>query len=254
MEKEQFCPICLKKADSPHHIKARSQGGTDDNWNIAWLCKSCHDMVEERQEKSGKELSPDMITEMRRELHVKLGEENGVSESYIFREGHSFMTWGILPNGTKVWINQWVDGEPESYRLARVHQTEQEQERERKQTELKETAKAWLLKKSKIRRGRPEKELVDTSYIEELVYNKGLSYRNASKQLYREGFRMTYRGIGMRIKKSSRYKPLSQIQCKHCSELFTPKKERQVYCGKPCNLAHRRHKKELLELRENIDI
>ena len=42
------CPICGRiKANSPHHIIPRSEGGGDNPENITNLCKKCHDEVEE---------------------------------------------------------------------------------------------------------------------------------------------------------------------------------------------------------------
>ena len=56
------CPLCDKEASSPHHIKPRSEGGTDDERNLVWLCKSCHDRVE------GLEFTPDLIESERRRM------------------------------------------------------------------------------------------------------------------------------------------------------------------------------------------
>ncbi len=42
------CPICgLKKPDTPHHIIPRAGGGSDGRNNIIWLCKNCHNEIEE---------------------------------------------------------------------------------------------------------------------------------------------------------------------------------------------------------------
>ena len=42
------CPICGRiKANSPHHIIPKSVGGGDNKENITYLCKKCHDDVEE---------------------------------------------------------------------------------------------------------------------------------------------------------------------------------------------------------------
>ncbi len=57
----KLCPLCDKPAVSPHHIKPRSQGGTDDPRNIVMLCKSCHDEVE------GQNFTPDLISNKRRQ-------------------------------------------------------------------------------------------------------------------------------------------------------------------------------------------
>jgi hypothetical protein len=39
------CQICLRKAEGIHHIKYRSQGGTDDIENIMAVCTECHDKL-----------------------------------------------------------------------------------------------------------------------------------------------------------------------------------------------------------------
>jgi len=42
-----MCPICKKeKAISPHHIRPRKFGGSDNKYNIIWLCVDCHNKVE----------------------------------------------------------------------------------------------------------------------------------------------------------------------------------------------------------------
>jgi len=42
------CPMCGRiKANSPHHIIPRSEDGEDNPENIVYLCKKCHDEVEE---------------------------------------------------------------------------------------------------------------------------------------------------------------------------------------------------------------
>ena len=56
------CPICRKNtADSKHHIKPRSRGGTDSKRNEVWLCKRCHDIVEEIYDRTGLEYSSALV-------------------------------------------------------------------------------------------------------------------------------------------------------------------------------------------------
>ena len=57
------CPLCDNEAISPHHIKSRSEGGTNDSRNIVFLCKRCHDEVEIEC----LNFTPDLITNKRRE-------------------------------------------------------------------------------------------------------------------------------------------------------------------------------------------
>ena len=56
------CPICRNAiADSPHHITPRSEGGKDLKLNIVYLCKSCHDIVEEIYSDEGIIYSPNLV-------------------------------------------------------------------------------------------------------------------------------------------------------------------------------------------------
>ena len=53
--RKNTCLCCLRKFSSylppsPHHLLPRSQGGTDDERNIVFLCRNCHDMLEIAQE------------------------------------------------------------------------------------------------------------------------------------------------------------------------------------------------------------
>lgn len=62
------CPICSSLgANSPHHIRPSSDGGSDNHRNKVLLCKGCHDVVEEIYCRTGAELSPDMIALIRLE-------------------------------------------------------------------------------------------------------------------------------------------------------------------------------------------
>ncbi len=62
------CVICGENTYSYHHIKPRSDGGSDDEWNKAPLCKKCHDIVEEIYDETRRELSLNMIHEIRNDL------------------------------------------------------------------------------------------------------------------------------------------------------------------------------------------
>lgn len=62
-----LCPICRERpANSPHHIKPVSAGGTDDPRNKVSLCKECHDLVEFLYDETGLEYSPYVIGFVRR--------------------------------------------------------------------------------------------------------------------------------------------------------------------------------------------
>lgn len=228
---QRFCPICGKGADSPHHVRPKSMGGTDDARNIVWLCKRCHDIVEEKQEQLGKELSPELITQMRRELHI----DADIRESYIYRDGHHLLLWIKLPGKTKQVIGQYVDGIPEDIIL--------EAEAETKIITEPETKLFVRRRKRKV--GRPAKINVDTGYLEELV-RKGLSLRKIKGQLENEGFKLSHEAIRKRVKQSPGYALPTKVQCKHCNELFIPDRRNQAYCSPECNRAARRHKKKPL--------
>ena len=88
------CPICDKEADSPHHIKSRAEGGTDDPRNLINLCKKCHNDIE------GLELTPELLERKRSE---KLGQRAISSEEYWYiqrPEGLIFI--GIKKSGKPV--------------------------------------------------------------------------------------------------------------------------------------------------------
>ncbi len=61
-----LCPICrVFPAVSPHHIKPRADGGTDDDKNIVSLCVACHDIVEDIYDRTGQEYSPSLAGTIR---------------------------------------------------------------------------------------------------------------------------------------------------------------------------------------------
>lgn len=41
MRVEHRCEVCGGPAEA-HHIVSRGAGGTNDSWNILWLCRKCH--------------------------------------------------------------------------------------------------------------------------------------------------------------------------------------------------------------------
>ena len=46
-EADTFSPYCSGVGTEAHHIVRRSQGGTDDPSNLAWICSFCHRRVHE---------------------------------------------------------------------------------------------------------------------------------------------------------------------------------------------------------------
>lgn len=34
--------VCLSRGDQAHHVRRRSQGGSDDPSNLKWVCDACH--------------------------------------------------------------------------------------------------------------------------------------------------------------------------------------------------------------------
>jgi len=54
----RICPVCKHEAGSPHHVKPRSEGGTDETRNIVWLCEDCHNEAERIFDETGLEYSP----------------------------------------------------------------------------------------------------------------------------------------------------------------------------------------------------
>jgi len=51
-----FCANCFAKATQLHHIKYKSQGGTDDVKNLIPLCFTCHSRHHTRNEPTTEEL------------------------------------------------------------------------------------------------------------------------------------------------------------------------------------------------------
>lgn len=237
-----FCPGCFtREANSKHHIKPRSQGGTDDNRNTRLLCKECHDVVEEMQEEAGLELCPELLRQLHEKLHTKLevSKKDGVEISWLHG---NFLSWACLPGQTKVWVNQWIGYEPiKEDKLIRKDKIEEKQLGPKK------------------RRAFPGKPEIHTSYLEELIYNKGLSYRAAHRQLELEGFKISHEAIRKRVRNSPAYIPPVRAECKHCRKLFTPEHEKQSYCSPECDSAHRRdydyleRVKERLRLKANLE-
>lgn len=64
-KKRPDCPVCLKnKATSTHHITPLDAGGTNTKRNKVYLCKTCHDIVEDYNAK-GVVYSPALVTLIR---------------------------------------------------------------------------------------------------------------------------------------------------------------------------------------------
>ena len=78
------CPLCDGEADSAHHIKPRSEGGSDESRNIVWLCRSCHDRVE------GLVFTPALIESERRRIK---GQAATQGERYVFMVHESYMVF-----------------------------------------------------------------------------------------------------------------------------------------------------------------
>ena len=236
VSKEHFCPVCGELADSPHHAKPRSAGGTDEPRNIEWLCKHCHDYIEQIQEERGVELSPDLIDEMEHKLKIKLDTDSeGITDSYSYMGGKFFLQWKMLPGKTKQVINKFIDGIPDGYDEDGncVSQNTQTQVR------------SLVTQRIRRSRGRPLNDKIDTTYLNELVFNKGLSLRQVVKQLGSEGFRVSHEFIRERIK----IIPLdNQRKCKykHCGKLYQPTRRNSAYCSPECDALDNRHSKRLI--------
>lgn len=43
------CEMCASEGVDIHHIKYRSQGGTDDIENLICLCRNCHNLAHENK-------------------------------------------------------------------------------------------------------------------------------------------------------------------------------------------------------------
>lgn len=181
----KFCPLCGSLATSVHLIKPRSTGGTVDPRNTCLLCGSCHEAAEKIQEETGRELSPELIEEVRRKLHIKLKvNEEGISESYKVsteEDGNivEILLWIKMPSGTKRYINQKVSG---SLGI----------EKPRESLSIPVPA-------LRRKRGRPSLG-VNPALLGILVHEKGMSYRQASLALERSGVRISYATIAHKLK------------------------------------------------------
>lgn len=82
------CPICKAEAVSPHHIIPKSEGGTDDRKNIAWLCKRCHDRVEEVYYMTGVMYCPSVVQFVQDELGINRLVKEEVSRKLKPRKSH----------------------------------------------------------------------------------------------------------------------------------------------------------------------
>ena len=69
------CPICnTKRATGTHYIKPRDDDGSDNHRSKVTLCRPCHDIVEEVCDRTGKELSPQLIDLIKLEYNFPDGD------------------------------------------------------------------------------------------------------------------------------------------------------------------------------------
>lgn len=180
----KFCISCGVLANTVHLIKPKSSGGTDNPRNTCLLCRNCHNVAEEIQERTGRELSPELISEVRKKLKIKLAEnKEGISECYKVdtQEDRSIvevLLWIMMPSGTKRYINQKVSilGEEEPRENLAVPEVEPGRPR-----------------------GRPSVE-VNPALLRILVEEKGWSHRKASLALERSGVKVSHATITRRLK------------------------------------------------------
>ena len=230
--KLRYCPICGEIAGSPHHVKPRSLGGTDDYRNIVWLCKPCHDIVEEIQEREQLEFCPDLVKRQRSEQHITLAKnkEGGASESYVNHYGYMKLAFIIRPDGTKQVIEQYIGAQPPW-----LHPQRQEAE----EVVTSQTIKDVIGVPSIVRRGkgRPAKD-IDDKYLKELRYNEGLSYRQIARKLKNENdYEISRTAIHDHLVKSKHHHIPESAICEYvgCRKEYKPWLENQRYCSPECN-------------------
>ncbi|KKK71215.1 hypothetical protein LCGC14_2916170 [marine sediment metagenome] len=69
------CLICtVRRTTSTHHIKPRDNGGSNKRRNKIMLCRPCHDIVEEIYNRTGTELSPQVIKLIKLEYGFPMGD------------------------------------------------------------------------------------------------------------------------------------------------------------------------------------
>jgi len=181
----KFCPLCGSLAITPHLVKPRSSGGTTNPRNTCLLCGSCHSVAEKIQEESGRELSSELISEIRQKLHIRLKEDaEGISECYRMateEDGNivEILLWIMMPSGTKRYVNQKVSG---SLGIEKPRES------------LSVPVPAL-----RRRRGRPSVG-VNPALLGILIQEKGMSYRKASTALERSGVKISYSTIAHRLK------------------------------------------------------
>lgn len=59
-----FCKNCGKVATNLHHVKYRSQGGTDDPTNLIPLCNLCHKFHHDNNSPTTEEIERLMLSEL----------------------------------------------------------------------------------------------------------------------------------------------------------------------------------------------
>ena len=52
---QRKAPCCWGTGSDVHHVKRRSQGGTDELSNVKWLCRPCHTHIHDHPAESKRE-------------------------------------------------------------------------------------------------------------------------------------------------------------------------------------------------------
>ncbi len=224
MTKEKtFCPVCLAKpADSAHHNEGESVPR-----KITWFCKSCHDKMQQMQDSRGMECSIALIKEARRELGIKLDTDSLITRFGDDGKEYNYLIWTMCYGKTKRYVYQWIGGSPYNEpSTLEIHTA---------------GVKLSFLPRQKLKPGFPGKPEVDTAYLEELRYNKGLTYRDIVSLLRQQGLVFSHTAVAERLKAGKRYipKPESAV-CKLCGNEFTPIGRRTKHCSQVCSLVSQR--------------
>jgi len=155
-----YCPVCRANlAISPHHIIPVADGGSDDRKNKIYLCKRCHDIVEEIYDTHGVCYSPWLVNTIKKQYdfagnnkeehrrdHMRTYQRTYFAIRYNtdseFRERHK----AYMRNYMRKWYARKVNEDPEFRELCRIYRVTKYREDPEYRERRLESAKRWRVK------------------------------------------------------------------------------------------------------------